>query len=230
MQERSTHFPSHFYPRPPRGGRPPFLSTRTRCTHFYPRPPRGGRRLCAEQGLDRVPISIHALREEGDKSDGGRRPHRQNFYPRPPRGGRHSNWVRFLTKRIISIHALREEGDQFFFDRARAALQFLSTPSARRATIQKSEVSAVEKISIHALREEGDISKKSRYKTRKANFYPRPPRGGRPLRFLPGLLPDYFYPRPPRGGRHDEAEEWCDNMVFLSTPSARRATFPSPMI
>ena len=174
-------------------------------------------------------ISIHALREEGDKSDGGRRPHRQNFYPRPPRGGRHSNWVRFLTKRIISIHALREEGDQFFFDRARAALQFLSTPSARRATIQKSEVSAVEKISIHALREEGDISKKSRYKTRKANFYPRPPRGGRPLRFLPGLLPDYFYPRPPRGGRHDEAEEWCDNMVFLSTPSARRATFPTPM-
>ena len=103
------------------------------------------------------------------------------------------------------------------------------------------------KISIHALREEGDISKKSRYKTRKANFYPRPPRGGRPLRFLPGLLPDYFYPRPPRGGRpyskafsrqkyeisiHALREEGdgsfsqfiLDLDTFLSTPSARRAT------
>ncbi len=104
-------------------------------------------------------ISIHALREEGDKSDGGRRPHRQNFYPRPPRGGRHSNWVRFLTKRIISIHALREEGDQFFFDRARAALQFLSTPSARRAT--------------RIAQRKDDLA---------GDFYPRPPRGGRPSR------------------------------------------------
>ena len=154
-------------------------SHRITTKNFYPRPPRGGR---PASGL-----------RDGEIF---------HFYPRPPRGGRHSNWVRFLTKRIISIHALREEGDQFFFDRARAALQFLSTPSARRATIQKSEVSAVEKISIHALREEGDISKKSRYKTRKANFYPRPPRGGRRVR-CPSL-----------SGKE----------IFLSTPSARRAT------
>ena len=35
-------------------------------TYFYPRPLRGGRRFCAQQRLDRVPISIHALCEEGD--------------------------------------------------------------------------------------------------------------------------------------------------------------------
>ena len=34
------------------------------------------------------------------------------------------------------------------------------------------------------------------------NFYPRPPRGGRPLSGrLPSPCPPYFYPRPPRGGR-----------------------------
>ena len=78
-----------FYPRPPRGGRPlkddglvaikKFLSTpsarratacenhRTRpeC-YFYPRPPRGGRRAALRLLHPRRPISIHALREEGD--------------------------------------------------------------------------------------------------------------------------------------------------------------------
>ena len=56
----------------------------------------------------------------------------------------------------ISIHALREEGD------------WLSSLLARRL-----------RISIHALREEGDwmISTSS---VRTRNFYPRPPRGGRP--------------------------------------------------
>ena len=57
--------------------------------HFYPRPPRGGRPDCyfITGGLKR--ISIHALREEGDivaTFDGLRV---YNFYPRPPRGGRH---------------------------------------------------------------------------------------------------------------------------------------------
>ena len=79
----------NFYPRPPRGGRqsasvkPPwpilFLSTPSarRATHllltdwryktyFYPRPPRGGRRLFLEPLRHGCPISIHALREEGD--------------------------------------------------------------------------------------------------------------------------------------------------------------------
>ena len=78
-----------FYPRPPRGGRllraactrPPwiFLSTpsarratsRFYCQrlcriYFYPRPPRGGRHAVRKQSEPDLPISIHALREEGD--------------------------------------------------------------------------------------------------------------------------------------------------------------------
>ena len=78
----------------------------------------------------------------------------------------------------ISIHALREEGD------------------ATRETVDDEE-----DISIHALREEGDVSLRFAV-TVKRHFYPRPPRGGRPLR-------KYFI---------------FGEIKFLSTPSARRAT------
>ena len=102
------------------------------------------------------PISIHALREEGDRPDAGRNANGRNFYPRPPRGGRRTlHWktwkIRYFYPRpprggrpsrvatdyieeSISIHALREEGDH----RIR-----------RWDSIRKT-------ISIHALREEGD--------------------------------------------------------------------------
>ena len=57
-------------------------------------------------------ISIHALREEGDRTRPTRANSGWNFYPRPPRGGRRC--VQLLNQRIevISIHALREEGDR----------------------------------------------------------------------------------------------------------------------
>ena len=82
------HPTAHFYPRPPRGGRPfwaetveyttPFLSTPSarRATHF--------KRTSARHNA----ISIHALREEGDFSPMNRFQFFHNFYPRPPRGGR----------------------------------------------------------------------------------------------------------------------------------------------
>ena len=79
-------------------------------------------------------ISIHALREEGDRVFEDV-PHRSiNFYPRPPRGGRLLDPERIADDTSISIHALREEGD---------------------AALTAVLVSAV-LISIHALREEGD--------------------------------------------------------------------------
>ena len=58
------------------------------------------------------PISIHALREEGDIADGGGDGIGvSDFNPRPPRGGRLVRLIRFLDENRISIHALREEGD-----------------------------------------------------------------------------------------------------------------------
>ena len=35
---------------------------------------------------------------------------------------------------------------------------------------------------------------------------------------------NYFYPHPPRGGRHKTTVPCLGRVIFLSTPSARRAT------
>ena len=168
--------------------------------NFYPRPPRGGRLAdVAEQRVDFL-ISIHALREEGDPNSAAVR--KQVFHisihalreegDRRDRHGRHGI--------MISIHALREEGDTTRVRRGRTSHNFyprpprggrpkvsalpenealfLSTPSARRATPHHRGQRPREAISIHALREEGDC----------------------PL-CIPASLPCDFYPRPPRGGR-----------------------------
>ena len=58
-----------------------------------------------------------------------------------------------------------------------------------------------QQISIHALREEGDVSLYILY-----------------------TCVSYFYPRPPRGGRRVDRRRGVFRQVFLSTPSARRAT------
>ena len=79
-------------------------------------------------------ISIHALREEGDRSRSDNRHHPPYFYPRPPRGGRLPPMVRIHFFPAISIHALREEGDELFTFKLGKYREFLSTPSARRAT------------------------------------------------------------------------------------------------
>ena len=135
-------------------------------------------------------ISIHALREEGDTRPTARAAARsRNFYPRPPRGGRRHEGRQLLTAVTISIHALREEGD-----------------------LRRVGEDHPHNISIHALREEGD-SKPKRHTADTCNFYPRPPRGGRPLMALPSLSRmAYFYPRPPRGGRQQKQRQ---NLYFL---------------
>ena len=106
--------------------------------------------------------------------------------------------------------------------------RFLSTPSARRAT-QRDFLPCIQN----------------------DDFYPRPPRGGRPLcwfilgcaliflstpsarratfcRIVPLSRLANFYPRPPRGGRHKQLGAAATAAKFLSTPSARRATRSFP--
>ena len=125
---------------------------------------------------------------------------------------------------LISIHALREEGDAFVIFVITPFGIFLSTPSARRATrLARRKESDEELISIHALREEGDTSRTSK-RPRNPYFYPRPPRGGRPLKRRCLRSDMHFYPRPPRGGRLGGLMQVLDEHIFLSTPSARRAT------
>ena len=103
-------------------------------THFYPRPPRGGRREHQLLGEEPVEISIHALREEGDVRVSIPPGNDFYFYPRPPRGGRQENPCEAVQEAQISIHALREEGDLGEEETIELSREFLSTPSARRAT------------------------------------------------------------------------------------------------
>ena len=102
----------YFYPRPPGGGRRPSSQTGWTWRDFYPRPPGGGRLLTDFVPRSVLPISIHALRVEGDVS-----------------GVRGSRAAR------ISIHALRVEGDGIVGLLLGQQLHtFLSTPSGWRAT------------------------------------------------------------------------------------------------
>ena len=140
--------------------------------------------MTARATIDRLMISIHALREESDAC--------QEFHG--------------FTSLVISIHALREESDQggaaagkpvtdfnprpprgerlVFSRAARSLAVFQSTPSARRATPARPAESHDQRISIHALREESDSSDVA-YSAIVEDFNPRPPRGGR--RSLDGL-------------------------------------------
>ena len=155
-------------------------------------------------------ISIHALREEGDKRSTAPWRLPPYFYPRPPRGGRRKDGAITGFDDFISIHALREEGDPSPRFARGGAQGFLSTPSARRATgVGKRHVGRIN-ISIHALREEGDPSA-SYIPTMLSYFYPRPPRGGRRLKINPFARKSYFYPRPPRGGRRTY---YCHSRAF----------------
>ena len=196
----------NFYPRPPRGGRRDgivpgditvkFLSTPSarRATYieriqkaiieFLSTPSaRRATKICL-YGEWRIPISIHALREEGDR--------------------RHQRGIQ--ADFGISIHALREEGDLPGEGKKQDPDKFLSTPSARRATNGEQSLWPPARflstpsarratdaplflqygvgISIHALREEGDGLLNITAQP-SLNFYPRPPRGGR----QPGCRP-----------------------------------------
>ena len=171
---------------------------------------------------ERLGISIHALREEGDADLGALERLYGHFYPRPPRGGRPplpSNTIAY--QQFLSTPSARRATD--YGNNTAQIVEFLSTPSARRATFQAGLFAVDHDISIHALREEGDYT--ARYTTKKVyDFYPRPPRGGRPSR-LPKTYTEYIFLSTPSARRATRANRKADpDAGFLSTPSARRAT------
>ena len=147
-------------------------------------------------------ISIHALREEGDTQAAIIPTAPRYFYPRPPRGGR-----------LRGLHWRGYRRGDFYPRPPRGGRQ--KAPSC-------CEPGAY--ISIHALREEGD-SHGLACMDGNADFYPRPPRGGRLVQCLLQFLP-------PGISIHALREEgdvpisciFAAPTLFLSTPSARRAT------
>ena len=100
---------------------------------------------------------------------------------------------------------------------------FLSTPSARRATAHSRPRETRVVISIHALREEGDPSA-FLFVDRIEDFYPRPPRGGRPDAGRQNGGFHIFLSTPSARRATGDSTTVNTRLVFLSTPSARRAT------
>ena len=175
------------------------------------------------------PISIHALREEGDPWTAGTMATTTHFYPRPPRGGRRKRKDWATRMELISIHALREEGDSKRLKAYTQAIQFLSTPSARRATCVMGYITIfTERISIHALREEGD---RNPIQTRKRlhRFLSTPSARRATVAEMVPQVPGQIFLSTPSARR--ATPPYCSGgskeSQFLSTPSARRATEPS---
>ena len=102
----------------------------------------------------------------------------------------------------VYIHALREEGDPCTVFRFWHLVRFLSTPSARRATECLTDAQRQLIISIHALREEGDQSNN---------------------RLSSTALSISIHALREEGDHLYSFVRDCYS-VFLSTPSARRAT------
>ena len=219
-----------------------------RRTYFYPRPPRGGRLVRTDQTYQQGIISIHALREEGDKYFLAQSQQAQDFYPRPPRGGRRCVLTRDYAKNKFLSTPSARRATKFTLTPKTIYNKFLSTPSARRATVGLKLSECLIWISIHALREEGDFLSGSCFPS-PGNFYPRPPRGGRPqtagaavpfeaisihaLREEGDLISlsivmaaEIFLSTPSARRATQGFAVFFEGHLFLSTPSARRATIP----
>ena len=222
---------NHFYPRPPRGGRRDRHSKFKSITRFLSTPS-ARRATSAEAAANRAwQISIHALREEGDNSFQCSQSSRLDFYPRPPRGGR-PYVAGYVTKKTYDFYPRPPRGGRL---RHSSKLQqdkgyfYPRPPRGGRPSLAFSLLCNRE-ISIHALREEGDCPQMPSL-CGSAYFYPRPPRGGRPslaFSLLCNREISIHALREEGDGCSIDLGHIVD--VFLSTPSARRATISALLI
>ena len=172
--------------------------------NFYPRSPGGGRPSPRPPAFVTVPISIHALRVEGDLC----------FL------GCHQPF------RVISIHALRVEGDRSRLFYSFQRLAFLSTPSGWRATIPRGMIGDQNKLFLST--PSGWRATFCRRALRRVtcNFYPRPPGGGRHDARVSLPLKNAFLSTPSGWRATAGWKAPCPRFFgFLSTPSGWRATY-----
>ena len=197
----SAYFSGHFNPRPPRGGRPGWITGTASGLGISIHAPREGGDGSYKVNLLVYFISIHAPREGGDTWDRMSRDAAFDFNPRPPRGGRPAKAKRKVTITLISIHAPREGGDAVGGVEGQYGENFNPRPPRG-----------------------GRPSGFHRFRMR-FDFNPRPPRGGR--RQLRPRLQQYHQisiHAPREGGDSNFLMVTTASHLFQSTPPARGAT------
>ena len=106
---------------------------------------------------ERITISIHALREEGDDRGAKLHSEKVEFLSTPSARRATRDFDSTFILHDISIHALREEGDTTFSTAPDSSMNFYPRPPRG-----------------------GRHPAPAQNTGRCRNFYPRPPRGGRP--------------------------------------------------
>ena len=195
---------SNFYPRPPRGGRPPRQAHPRLDPKFLPTP--SARRAT----LDKVDVVL----------DG------RGFLPTPSARRATLRWVLRLHHRAVDIstHALREEGDPVMLLRGtRFCGYFYPRPPRGGRPGLRISARCIDR-HFYPRPPRGGRRVSALRICNIIYFYPRPPRGGRPGSTAKRGGKPYFYPRPPRGGRPWPDRRYYLWHLFLPTPSARRAT------
>ena len=169
--------------------------------NFYPRPPRGGRRAAdMEYNYSAIFLSTPSARRATSLPSSSSK--LLTFLSTPSARRATGLEDKIMCLKFISIHALREEGDRITRTGRWIDDKFLSTPSARRATTFSPAIIPLPPISIHALREEGDRPE------------PDPDHGCQAIS---------IHALREEGDRFIIAST-VSLSIFLSTPSARRAT------
>ena len=192
---------SDFYPRPPRGGRRYKVDEKAMFyKHFYPRPPRGGRRRSISYSI----FCGRFLSTPSARRATQRRTSSVDMYQflSTPSARRATAEVQAGIPSLCNFYPRPPRGGRpAGCPRRWAPRLFLSTPSARRATLFGREDNAPSLISIHALREEGDLRNRQKQHFCAISIH--------------ALREEGDCSRPPM---------WATPTIFLSTPSARRAT------
>ena len=215
---------TYFYPRPPRGGRPSaHTPTLIRQWHFYPRPPRGGRRVARLALVCSHMISIHALREEGDRRGTGERAGRNIFLSTPsarratmrfwqmrqrrtflstPSARRATWWILFYSHQFCHFYPRPPRGGRLHELLCKTVKIAISIHALREEGDARVVCAVVDgDISIHALREEGDHQNAAvRRRVGVISIHALREEGD-PSCSSRAAGASYFYPRPPRGGR-----------------------------
>ena len=170
------------------------------------------------------PISIHALRGEGDDACDENDLQAYIFLSTPSVGRATGRVCRRAHDQRISIHALRGEGDQQPWQRSPSTPQFLSTPSVGRATAR-----VVTSFWFILFLSTPSVGRATRRGVEDAApyeyFYPRPPWGGRPHYNILEVRPFDISIHALRGeGDLHDKDTYDAEDLFLSTPSVGRAT------